>query len=103
MGTRPTRNAWAIPVVLGVFLLMIFLLGRGISDQVERLERIRAAQAQLQSYIDQEQEYNRALQVELEEVTSPDFPEKWGRENLHWARPGEVVLSIPVPTPSPFP
>ncbi|HID89549.1 MAG TPA: hypothetical protein EYP52_07560 [Anaerolineae bacterium] len=103
MGTRPTRNAWAIPVVLGVCLLMIFLLGRGISDQVERLERIRAAQAQLQSYIDQEQEYNRALQVELEEVTSPDFPEKWGRENLHWARPGEVVLSIPVPTPSPFP
>jgi len=103
MGTRPSQNTWAIPVLLGVCLVMIFLLGRGISDQIERLERIQAAQAQLQSYIDQEQEYNQALQAELEEVTSPEFPEKWGRENLHWARPGEVVLSIPAPTPGPIP
>ncbi|HEY76071.1 MAG TPA: hypothetical protein G4O00_07815 [Thermoflexia bacterium] len=99
MGKRLSQNFWAIPIILGTCLLLIFLLGRNIPEQVERLEKIQDAQAQLQPYIDRERQYNQALQEELEEVASPEFVEKWARENQRWARPGEVVLSLPTPAP----
>ncbi len=99
MGKRLSQDAWILPLILGTCLLLIFLLGRGIPQQIERLERIRSAQAELQPYIEREQAYNQALQEELKAVSSPEFAEKWARENARWARPGEVVLDLSVPTP----
>ncbi|HHS98565.1 MAG TPA: hypothetical protein ENK08_11870 [Chloroflexi bacterium] len=101
MGKRLSQNAWVVPVVIGICLLAIFLLGRDLPQQIGRLERIQAAQSHLRPYLESERSRQQALQEQLEEVASPEFVEKWARERGHWARPGEVLLVLPTPVLEP--
>lgn len=99
MPGRSPQTSWWIPALMAAGLMLIAYLGWGIWDQVERLQRIQAAQAELAPYLERERAIERALSKELEEVSSPAYVEKWARERLGMAFPGEVRVVLPPAEP----
>ena len=60
----------------------------------------RAEDRELQKEIKDVQQENALLQKEIERLkTNPDAIEHEAREKLHYARPGEVIYTLPTPPP----
>ena len=61
----------------------------------------RAEDRELQKQIDDVQQENAQLQKEIERLKSnPDAIEHEAREKLHYAKPGEVIYTLPTPPPA---
>ena len=60
----------------------------------------RAEDRELQKEIKDVQQENALLQKEIERLkTNPDAIEHEAREKLHYAKPGEVIYTLPTPPP----
>jgi cell division protein FtsB len=62
----------------------------------------RAEDQQLRKEIDELQQENARLRDHIERLKSdPDAIEHEAREKLHYAKPGEVIYTLPAPAPAP--
>ena len=61
----------------------------------------RVEDKQLRKEIDSLQQENARLRQRVEKLkTDPHAIEREAREKLHYAKPGEVIYTLPVPSPS---
>jgi cell division protein FtsB len=62
----------------------------------------RSEDLQLRKEIDELQQENARLRDHIEKLKSdPDAIEHEAREKLHYAKPGEVIYTLPAPAPGP--
>jgi cell division protein FtsB len=94
-----SREVWAMAVIAVVGLAIIASLVHGIWQLEVRLEKIRATEAALQPLLASAEEHHASLLDQQSGTSLTESAEKWARVHLGWARPGEVVLSVPL-TPS---
>ncbi len=91
---------------LGVALLTVWLFLHvmfGANGMVVYRQK-RAEYQTLRQEIDQLQKENDGYTAQIRALqTDPKTIEKEAREQLHYARPGEIVYVAPVPPPLPLP
>jgi cell division protein FtsB len=93
----PRKETFIIVVGLLVCLTMLGVLSRGIWVQYGQLERIQAAKASLQPYLDRELETRDQLLLDGERVLSDEYVEEWARVYGGLVRPGEVRVVLEPP------
>ena len=65
-------------------------------------EQKRVVDKQLRNEIDSLEQENSRLREHVEKLkTDPHAIEREAREKLHYAKPGEVIYTLPVPPPAP--
>jgi cell division protein FtsB len=92
------QHAWR-PAGTVVAIALALLFGWGVVNGKHGLsawEQQRTQDKQLQQQIKQLQEENAHLRDHVERLKSdPDSIEHEAREHLHYARPGEVIYTLP--------
>lgn len=92
---RPVGTVLAIALA-GLLLWHVFYGKDGISVW----QRNRAEDHELQKEIEQYQQENAQLRDRIQHLQSdPDAIQHQAREELHYARPGEVIYTLPAPPP----
>ncbi len=98
-----TRRGWRpagtiIAVALAALVMWHVVNGNhGLSVWQQK----RAEDRELQKEINDVQQENAQLQKEIERLKSnPDAIEHEAREKLHYAKPGEVIYTLPTPPPA---
>lgn len=65
---------------------------RGLKD----LWRLQAEQRRWEDIAFQQQRTNARLREHVERLNTDDrYLERWAREHLHWAKPGEIIYRVP--------
>ncbi|HWP86141.1 MAG TPA: septum formation initiator family protein [Terriglobia bacterium] len=96
---RPKKLRW---LAAGGFVLLAILINEvaGKSGYVSRQEQLRRIEA-LSREIEQLRQQNQSLTQRIHELRSdPEAIEEIAREQLHLARPGEIVVALPPAAPS---
>jgi cell division protein FtsB len=92
-GWRPAGTAIAV----GLALLLTWHVVNG-EHGLSVWQQKRAEDRALQKEIRDLQQENADMQKQIEELKSdPDAIERKAREELHYARPGEVIYTLPEP------
>ncbi len=87
----------ATVVVVALALLMTWHVIYG-KDGLSVWQQKRAEDHQLQQQIQQLQQENTDMQQQIQRLNSdPDAIEHEAREKLHYAKPGEVIYTLPAP------
>jgi cell division protein FtsB len=90
---RPTGTA----VAVGLALLLTWHVING-KHGLQVWHQKRAEDQQLRKEIDELQQENARLRDHIERLKSdPDAIEHEAREKLHYAKPGEVIYTLPTP------
>ncbi|HVN87718.1 MAG TPA: septum formation initiator family protein [Candidatus Binatia bacterium] len=95
----PAPGKHKIVVTVGMVCLTALVLGaiygdRGLID----LQRLRAEQRQLERVAFRQQQANAQLRDHLRRLRSDDqYLERWARQRLRWAKPGEIIYHFPEP------
>lgn len=88
---RPASTIVAI--VLALLMTWHVIYGK---DGLSVWQRKRAEDKALQQQIEQLQQENARMQRQVERLKSdPDAIEREAREKLHYAKPGEVIYTLP--------
>ena len=94
---RPAGTA----VAVGLALLLTWHVING-KHGLQVWHQKRGEDQQLRKEIDELQEENARLRDHIEKLKSdPDAIEHEAREKLHYAKPGEVIYTLPAPPPGP--
>lgn len=97
-----TQRAWrpaGTVVAVGLALLLTWHVING-KDGLQVWHQKRAQDQQLRREIDDLQQENARLRDHIERLKSdPDAIEHEAREKLHYAKPGEVIYTLPAPAP----
>ncbi len=95
------QHVWR-PAGTGVAVALALLFGWGVVNGKHGLsawEQQRTQDKQLQRQIQDLQGENARLRDHVEHLKSdPDSIEHEAREHLHYARPGEVIYTLPAPS-----
>ncbi|MGA2217789.1 MAG: septum formation initiator family protein [Terracidiphilus sp.] len=95
-----TQRAWrpaGTVVAVGLALLLTWHVING-KDGLQVWHQKRAEDQQLRKEIDDLQHENARLRDHIERLKSdPDAIEHEAREKLHYAKPGEVIYTLPAP------
>jgi cell division protein FtsB len=92
---RPAGTA----VAVGLALLLTWHVING-KHGLQVWHQKRAEDQQLRKEIDELQQENARLRDHIERLKSdPDAIEHEAREKLHYAKPGEVIYTLPTPAP----
>lgn len=92
------RGVWrpagtVIVVALALLLTWHVIYGR---DGLSAWQKKRSEDRALQQQIQQLQQENAQMQRQIERLkTDPDAIEREAREKLHYAKPGEVIYTLP--------
>ena len=98
-GWRPAGTAFAIALAFA-FAWSVFNGRHGISTWYGQ----RSQEKQLKNEIQQLQDENARLKQHVDHLKNdPDAIEHEAREKLHYARPGEVIYSLPPDSKKPTP
>jgi cell division protein FtsB len=88
-------------VAVGLALLLTWHVING-KHGLQVWHQKRAEDLQLRKEIDELQQENARLKDHIEMLKSdPDAIEHEAREKLHYAKPGEVIYTLPAPPPGP--
>jgi cell division protein FtsB len=96
------RRAWRPAGTVVAVLLAALVMGHVINGNhgLSVWQQKRAEDRELQKEIKDVQQENALLRQEIERLkTSPDAIEHEAREKLHYAKPGEVIYTLPTPPP----
>jgi len=98
----PAPGKHKIVLLLGVTFLALLVLGAVYGDRgVIDLQRLRAEQRRLETIAFQQQAANAQVREHLARLRTDDqYLERWARERLHWAKPGELIYHFDRPAPS---
>ena len=80
-----------------VALVVIGMLVVGFWQQIQRLHELGAAEDELTPLVAYEEKHNSELQLDLERLSAPEYPEEWARVNGAMTRPGEVRVVVQPP------
>jgi len=106
--TREKALAWSkrtwrpVGTVVAV-LLALLVMGHVINGNhgLSVWHQMRSEDRQLQKDIKDVQQENAQLRKQIDHLKSdPDAIEHEAREKLHYAKPGEVIYSLPTPPPA---
>jgi len=93
-----TQQMWR-PIGTAVAVALIFLFGWGVVNGKHGLsawEQQRTKDKELRQQIDELQQENAKLRDHVQHLKSdPDAIEHAAREQLHYAKPGEVIYTLP--------
>ncbi|HEV2136961.1 MAG TPA: septum formation initiator family protein [Terracidiphilus sp.] len=97
------RLRWPAGTMLAVLLALLVtwhvINGK---DGLSAWQKKRAEERQYQQEIDRLQKENAQLRDRIQHLqTDPDAIEHEAREELHYAKPGEVIYTLPAPLPPP--
>jgi cell division protein FtsB len=88
-------------VAVGLALLLTWHVING-KHGLQVWHQKRGEDQQLRKEIDELQQENARLRDHIEKLKSdPDAIEHEAREKLHYAKPGEVIYTLPAPAPGP--
>jgi cell division protein FtsB len=97
---RTWRPAGTV-VAVGLAMLLTWHVING-KHGLQVWHQKRGEDQQLRKEIDELQQENARLKDHIEKLKSdPDAIEHEAREKLHYAKPGEVIYTLPAPTPGP--
>ncbi|HUI26672.1 MAG TPA: septum formation initiator family protein [Candidatus Kryptonia bacterium] len=84
---------------MGVVFLALLVLGAIYGDRgVIDLQRLRAEQRELERIAFQQQAANAQVRDHLRRLRTDDqYLERWARQRLHWAKPGEIIYHFDSP------
>ena len=74
-----SRETWVFVGIAIVGLAIVAVLSLGVWEQVGQLRQIYAAEVELSPLLAREKERNADLIAELKRVSSPEYPEEFGR------------------------
>jgi cell division protein FtsB len=97
------RRAWRPAGTVVAVALAGLLMGHVINGKhgLSVWHQKRAEDRELQKEIKDVQQENALLQKEIERLkTNPDAIEHEAREKLHYAKPGEVIYTLPTQPPA---
>ncbi len=97
------RRTWRPAGTVVAVLLALLVMGHVINGNhgLNVWHRNRAQDRELQKEINDIQQENAQLRQEIERLKSnPDAIEHEAREKLHYAKPGEVIYTLPAPPPA---
>jgi cell division protein FtsB len=97
------KRAWRPAGTIVAVALALLLMGHVINGKngLSVWQQKRAEDRDLQKQIKDVQQENAQLRQEIERLkTNPDAIEHEAREKLHYAKPGEVIYSLPASTPA---
>ena len=98
-----TQRIWrpigtVLAVALAALLLWHVFYGK---DGISVWQKKKAEDRELRKEIDQYQQENARLRDRIQHLQSdPDAIQHQAREELHYAKPGEVIYTLPAPPPS---
>jgi cell division protein FtsB len=98
-----TSRAWRPVGTVVAVLLALLVMGHVINGNhgLSVWHQMRAEDRELQKDIKDVQQENAQLRHEIDRLkTNPDAIEHEAREKLHYAKPGEVIYSLPTPPPA---
>ena len=97
---RMWRTAGTV-VAVGLAMLLTWHVING-KHGLQVWHQKRGEDQQLRKEIDELQQENARLKDHIEKLKSdPDAIEHEAREKLHYAKPGEVIYTLPAPAPGP--
>ena len=97
------RRAWRPTGTVVAVLLAALVMGHVVNGNhgLSVWHQKRAEDRELQKQITDVQQENAHLRQDIERLkSSPDAIEHEAREKLHYAKPGEVIYTLPNPPPS---
>ena len=97
------KRAWRPAGTVIAVALALLLMGHVINGKngLSVWQQKRAEDRDLQKQIQDVQQENAHFRQEIERLkTDPDAIEHEAREKLHYAKPGEVIYSLPAPPPT---
>jgi cell division protein FtsB len=97
------KRAWRPAGTVIAVALALLLMGHVINGKngLSVWQQKRAEDRDLQKQIQDVQQENAHFRQEIERLkTDPDAIEHEAREKLHYAKPGEVIYSLPAPPPA---
>jgi cell division protein FtsB len=101
-----TRRAWRPAGTVVAVLLALLLMGHVINGKngISVWRQKRVEDRELQKQIRDVQQENAQLRQQIERLKSdPDAIEHEAREKLHYAKPGEVIYTLPTSAPDQTP
>ena len=96
------RRAWRPTGTVVAVLLAALVMGHVVNGNhgLSVWHQKRAEDRELQKQITDVQQENARLRQDIERLkSSPDAIEHEAREKLHYAKPGEVIYTLPTPPP----
>ena len=97
------RRAWRPAGTVIAVVLALLVMGHVVNGNhgLTVWHQKRAEDRQLQKEIKDVQQENAQLRKQIDRLKSdPDAIEHEAREKLHYAKPGEVIYSLPTPPPT---
>src|ERR1039457_1299149 len=98
-----TSRGWRPGGTVVAILLALLVMGHVVNGNhgLSVWHQMRAEDRSLQKQINDVQQENAQLRKQIERLKSdPDAIEHEAREKLHYAKPGEVIYSLPTPPPA---
>jgi len=89
---KPNRSQLTLSILLLTALLIGGLIVWGFWQQFALAKQLRLEEKKLESQVAAARKRNEELASELTYVQSDEYVERWARENLRMAKPGEVVV-----------
>ncbi len=111
---KPNRGQLTVGVAVVIALAIVGSLAWGFGQQLALARQMRVEEMRLEQAVAAEQARHDELVVQLDYVRSDEHVERWAREKLRMAKPGEVAV-VPLvdageepavdvqPTPAPEP
>lgn len=110
----PRGGRIAIGIILSIVVVIVGSVAWGFTQQIARARQMRTEEIHLEQTVTARQVHYDDLVARFEYVHSDEYVEKWAREDVRMAKPGEVVVIIvadastesppnpqPLPTPEP--
>jgi cell division protein FtsB len=97
------RRTWRPVGTVVAVLLALLVMGHVINGNhgLSVWHQMRSEDRELQKEIKDVQQENAQLRQQIDRLKSdPDAIEHEAREKLHYAKPGEVIYSLPTPSPA---
>ena len=98
----PPPKKYKAIVPIGLIFLALFVLAAVYGDRgVVALQRLRAEQRHLESVAFWQQQQNARLREHVRRLQSDDrYLERWARQRLHYAKPGEIIYRFDAESPA---
>ncbi|MBN1954635.1 MAG: hypothetical protein JW900_06245 [Anaerolineae bacterium] len=102
------QERWIILAAACITVAIVGLIMWGFWRQTDRLQELRAVEANALPLVAYEEQRNRALEERLSRIADPAYYEEWARVHAGLTLPGEVRLVVAVqpedvPSPGPAP
>jgi len=84
-----------IRLAAGIFIAVSLWAGTEAWGQIEKFDEKSDRIEALENKLKETEQINASMKREMERLNDPEYKEEKAREELHLAKPGEIVFDIP--------